>query len=330
MNKFSILALITLVLGCRADGQESQRLPHKDEQLRTSCLGRYQFSLPSNFVAASVANGSFRPAERSVDDPFEVVVRAAGLTSAEFDLEVKKRREELKGKSDDTVDVFRLERRFSDQATLFRIQQIDDAYRSELDLLRGSSFVTVTVDSYHNKFEVAEKDLVKFGAGIKETSSDGSRPQGFCLGPLTILGDFKEETGSFLFRDGKGDDFRVEMSTYVGDKDVPLLSRVSSPDSLLTKFKIHHKVLRAKERSVAGMRAQEWLAWAKLDEQGDQKTFGFALETMPKTSVRNNQNITLSFDTGQPLEDGTKTKNWMSDEEAVKFWDTVVGSIRSF
>jgi hypothetical protein len=136
--------------------------------------------------------------------------------------------------------------------------------------------VTARIDSYDNQFLSAEQSLINFAEKIKEhdTRMSAARPQGFCLGPVVVTGEFKYEVGSFLFRDGKGNDFGIEINTDKGGGP-PLLARMSAPDSLLTKFHVRHRVLRARERNVAGMRAQEWLGWANLGEHELRKSFGF-------------------------------------------------------
>jgi hypothetical protein len=143
-----------------------------------------------------------------------------------------------------------------------------------------------------------------------------------------ITGQFKDESGSFLFRDGKGNDFGIEINTNQNGKDAPLLSRMSAPGSLLSRFNVKHTVLRAGERTVSGINGQEWLGWTELGEDMDEKTFGFAWEAMPQATAKNQPGITLSFESAQPLENGTPTKNALSDEEALALWDTIVGSIR--
>jgi hypothetical protein len=326
-----ILALLAIISACKVEKEEKTRMLSKYEEMKAHCVGRHVVDMPSSFLPSQVTNGIFKAIRLNAQDPsFEVIVRETGLTREKFASEVQKRRAELRNSSSDTVDVLRLEKALSDEATLFRVQLIDDAYVSEINFLRGSSIVTVSLDSYRGQFLAAEESLIKFAEAIKEKNEEisSAQPQGFCLGSVIITGEFKEENGSFLVRDGKGNAFGIEIDTYKADESVPLLKRVSGPDSLLTKFDVRHTVLRARERTVAGMRAQEWLGWTKLGEQEDEKTFGFALETMRPAADKTTPSIHVSFDTGQPLEDGSATKTVISDEEAIQLWDSVVKSIR--
>lgn len=325
------LALLLSIAACKAGKGDDVKMLPKNE-MKTYCIGRHLFDMPLSFVPAKITTGAFKAVGLSTQDPsFEITVKAAGWTRSQFTAALRERREELKENESGNSNLLRTEKALSDEATLFRIQRIDDAYVSEIDFLSGSNFVTVRLESFDDKFLAAEESLINFVAGVKvlDINAEGVQPQGFCLGPVVIAGKFKEEAGSFLFRDGSGDNFDIDIKTATTGTGTPLLTRMSSPDSLLSIFDVKHSVLRARDRTVAGMPGQEWLGWTKLGEQGDQKTFGFALESSAATPGANGFNITLSFDTAQPLEDGTQTKTLLSDEKAMLLWDSVVGSIRS-
>ncbi|MFL6676561.1 MAG: T6SS immunity protein Tli4 family protein [Massilia sp.] len=324
------LALLMIISGCRVERKEKE-MSSKNEPQNTYCVGRHTVGLPGSFTESPVTTGTFKGSGLSAQDPsFDVVVRAMGMTRSQFASEVQKRRAEIAESSSGNVKVLRLEKEVSDDTTLFRVQEIDDAYVSEVILLRGSSVVTVRLESYRGQFLAAEESLIKFAAGIKDKHEEvgGEQSHGFCLGPVVVTGEFNDENGSFLFRNNKGADFGIEIVTYTPDEQVPLLARMSGSDSLLTIFDVRHKVLRARERTLAGMRAQEWLGWARLSEEQDAKTLKFVLETMRPTPGKTTPGMHLTFETAQPLEDGSPTKTLMSDDEAIQLWDSVVNSIR--
>jgi hypothetical protein len=331
MTKISLmLVLLVIIPGCRIQTGGKKEVSSINEPMMTHCVGRHVIEMPGSFAASPVTTGIFKaPGLSAQDASFDVVVHTAGLTRSQFSTEVAKRRAELKRSASKTVDVLRLEKELSDDVVLFRIQRIDDAYVSEINALRGSSMVTVTLDSYNGKFLGAEESLVKFVAAINETDNKtpAEQSQGFCLGSVAVAGEFKTEKGSFLFANGRGADFEVEIDTYGPDDRVPLLTRMSGPDSLLTIFDVHHKVLRTRERTVAGMGAQEWLGWAKLTDEQDAKTLKFTLETVRPSPGKATPSINLTFNTAKPLEDGSPSKTMMSDDEAIKLWDSVVNSI---
>jgi hypothetical protein len=329
MSKFWLsLTLFVLISGCRVERRE-ERMVANTEALRARCVGRSVIEIPRSFVAARVTTGMFRARGPGAQGPsFDVVVRS-GLTRATFVSAIAKRRSELNGESSDTVNILRLERALSDDATLFRVQEIDDAYVSEINLLRGSSMVTVRLESYHGQFLSAEERIINFAAGIKDTGDDLVVEQtgGFCLGPVVLSGEFADESSRILFRNGKGVNLSIEIDTFTSDEKVALLSRMSGPDSLLTKFDVRPTVLRARERTVAGMRAQEWLGWARLTDEQNSKTLKFALETMRENPGKTTPSIAVTLDTAQTLEDGSSTKTTISDDEAIRLWDSLVNSI---
>jgi hypothetical protein len=189
--------------------------------------------------------------------------------------------------------------------------------------------VTAELKSYRNQFLAAEDTLERFAAAFKD-NGNGLEHHGFCLGPVVVLGDFKEERANFMFENGleKGVDFEIAVDTYREDEPKALLARVSGSDSLLSKFSLQHSVLRARELTVAGMRAEEWLGSADLGEQQSEKSLKFVLETMRPSPEKMKPSIHLTFETGQPLEDGSAAPTIMSDEDAIRLWDSVVRSLR--
>jgi hypothetical protein len=328
MRKFCLgLIFLAGVSGCKAGAEKGNHMASKDEVVKIHCLGRHLFELPSSFVASPITNGIFKFAGRGPQDPaYDVVVHAAEVTPAQFALDIARRRIELTKRNSDTSNVLRFEKKLSDEATLFRVQVIDDAYVSEIDLLSGSHTVTVRLESYENQYLLAEESLIKFVAGISATPAGADA--GFCLGPVVIKGNFTVENGSFLFRNGAGADFDIDIDTYTRDDRETLLQRMAGPESLLSIFDVRHSVLRRGERTVSGMRAQEWLGSARVTEEQDAKKLKFALETMRPNPSKATPGMTVTFDTAQPLEDGTPTKTLMSDEEAMRLWDKVIHSIR--
>lgn len=325
-----IIVLVAAVSGCRGD-RKVVSMPAKDEPTKEYCIGRGTIRVPPSFIENPVVTGIFKESGlRAQEEAFDIVVKASGLTNTQFAREMAKRRAELIIASTDTVDVFRLERKLGDDATLFRVQEIDDAYVSEINLLRGTNMVSVRLESYDGSFLSAEERLVKVASNIKERTGDGNSGSsaGFCLGPIALLGNYSQEYASFLFQDGGGIHLGVDFDTYKPDERVSLLERMSGPESLLTKFNVQHTVLRKGERKVAGMRAQEWLGWARLSDDSDGKALKFALETMRERPEKASPSISLTLDTAQPLGDGTPTKTTVPDEKAMHLWDSIVDSVQ--
>ena len=290
------------------------------------CLGRNFVKIPSIFMRSSTATGIFKPKMvKEESSSFGVSIIHGKLSPQEFETNLLKRRIELKDKFSTKINVLRLEKKLSETATLFRVQQIEDAYRSELRFMRAGNMIIVTIDSYRNSFLAEEQRLIEFMSQISEPGQ--GKNQGFCLGELIVSGDFQEESGSFLWKDGAGNTFDIDINTYVADDPTPLLKRISGPDSLLNLFNIGHTVLRARDRTVSGMPAQEWLGWTNLGEHGDEKTFKFTMETMRPPGGKTSPSMQVTFDSAQQLEDGSQTKTNLSDNEAMAIWDKVIDSI---
>jgi hypothetical protein len=331
MKKLWIVILIVAIVGCGQKKERIAKMPSDDKPGVTYCVGRHLINLPDYFAINPVSTGSFKTAD--VDRQrraLEVVVRRGSLTLSEFSTEIQKRRLELKNADNGSVDVLEQEKALDDYGTIFRIRKIGDAYVSEINLLRGGSLVTVKLNSFRRQYALAEDALMNFAARIRvhEEKISPTLSDGFCLGPVIIVGDFESESGSISFNDDKGQNFDVEVDTYAPDPDVPLLRRMSGPDSLLSLFQVKHTVLRAGERTIAGMRAQEWLGWAKLSDEEGAKTLKFALDTLRPKPSKATPRIELTFDTAQPLKSGLPTNTVVSDDEAIQLWDSVVSSIR--
>jgi hypothetical protein len=323
--------LISVMAFYQLQTREVKEMSAYEPRMKSHCVGRNIVELPDGFQRAPVTTGIFKSTASTIQDPyFDVMVSENGFTSSSFSQAVNTRRSELKESSDSAVDVFEAEQKTDDGAVIFRVRKIDDAYVSEIKFLRGSSLVTVKLDSFRNEYAAAEQQLVKFASNFRENQEDsfGRSNQYFCFGSVSIFGDFKDESGSFLFKNNEGADFEVDINTYIPDASKPLLARMSGRDSLLAVFDVDHTVLRSGERNIVNMRAQEWLGWAKLSSEDGAKSFKFILETMRKEPRKAAPSISLTFNTGKPLPGGGTAKTTISENEAIQLWDRVVSSIR--
>lgn len=323
------LTLLIVLSACKAGKEGVANMSARNNVGKTHCVGRSMITLPSSFVASSVATGIFKLA-KGEGRSFDVVVQSGVPTIERFNAGVQARRAKLKSEEDGNLNNLRLDKEVSEGIHLFRVQEIEDAYVSELYFHSGKSMVIVRLESYRGTYLEAESNLISISKRMHAIDANNIIKQGsgFCLGGVSLAGDFSSEYGSFLFRDGKGANYDVEINTYEPDDETPLLKRMSGPDSLLTVFNVDHKVLRARERTVAGMQAQEWLGWAKVTDEPTGKTLKFALDSMRSKPSKTSPSISLTYDTAQPLEDGTPTQTIISDDEAMQQWDTVVDSIR--
>lgn len=329
MKNFTLaVTILVMVFGCtpKNDGEAKMNVEHQEPTIQ-HCVGRSTIELPSSFVASLVTTGIFKEQSSGAqEEPMDVLVRA-GFNPITFAGEIQKRKAELEALGSPPVDVLREVKTLKNNATLFRVQRIDDAYVSEIFFLRGKNIVTARLHSFRKEFLAAEEKLQRFANGVKVL--DSAQNGGFCLGSIAIDGDFKVEQANFLFRNGRGAQFEVGIDTYAPNERISLLDRMSGPDSLLKVFDVRHTVYRARERTAAGMRAQEWLGSAQTTEDEDARALQFTLETIRPSPSKTAPGIKLTFETAQPLEDGSQTKTLISEDDAIRLWDSVVVSLRS-
>lgn len=325
---FLLIFLVISILNVACDKKIRESVvSEKYNAVANHCMGRSSIQLPTAFSASDVTIGYFKSVSSGVEIyPFDVKIDSRKLSKKDFSNQVLMRSTDFKNSASETVDVFRAEKKLSDVATLFRIQAVKDAYENELQFLLDGNLVVVRLDSYGSSYVAAEDRLIKFMSDF--SIADQGKVRGFCVGPITIQGDFDEESGGWYWRDNAGNTFDIKIDTFATEDSRTLLQRMRGPDSLLSLFHIGHTVLRSGERAVAGMRAQEWLGWTNLGENGDEKTFKFVLETMRPKGSRMTPSITVTFDSAQKLENGTDTKTNLSDDEAMAIWDKVINSIQ--
>jgi hypothetical protein len=301
------------------------------KETQTFCVGRHLIDLPMGFEPVVQVTALFKqPGLTKNGAPMSVAIRAAGITRPLFSAMVTKRKAEIVAFGDDTTDILKEAKALGEDATMFRILRIKEAYTSELHVLKGDTYLTIEANSYHARFLEAEEHLNAFVADIVIAASPSIPQRGFCLGPVVAKGLYDKESANFSFRNKERPDIVISIgvNTYVRDESETLLQRVSGPDSLLKKFDARNKVLREGELKVAGMRAQEWLSWVKLGEHRDKKQFGFALETMRPAPGPDYPLIHIELDTGESDLNGVRHVNSLTDEEAIALWDSIVKSIR--
>ena len=156
-----------------------------------------------------------------------------------------------------------------------------------------------------------------------------STAKGFCIGPIAVQGNYDLEQTDFAFRSKKRPDviIVIDIDTYSSSSEESdtLLQRVSGERSLLSIFDVRHKVLRKGNLTIAGMKAQEWLA---TFENGDHKDQQFALESYRPKPSPDHPELHMEMTTGQQDLDGVRHTSSLSDKEAMAVWDTMVKSIR--
>jgi len=328
MKQFYLVIFAGFLFGCHPSSEERPRM--HNESAKTHCVGRHVVSIPSSFSASNIITGIFKFEGASAQDPeIDVLVQSDITTKAKFDSLVQQRRGELNRSESKTVNVLRSDKVLPSGATLFRVQEIDDAYFSEIYFLRGTAMVKIRLESYDNSYLSAEEQMIKLAAAIVERAPSGAEDNlAFCLGPVLINSNLSQEVANFTFRDNDGLVLEIDIDTFSRDDSVPLLSRISRDSSVLQDLQIRTEVLRAGERKVAGMSADEWLGVGYLGNNASERGLKFMLETKRKNPGKSTPSISLSLDSAQPLRDGTPTTTKVKDQEALHIWDEIVDSIR--
>lgn len=325
----SILMLFVLTLaGCRLDTEKGSKM--NNESVKVHCVGRHQIAIPSSFSVSPISTGIFKIQGAEAQDPeIDVIVHSDITTKLKFDSAIQQRRSELSRSESKTTNLLKLDKTLPDGNVLFRVQEIEDAYFSEIYFLRESAMVKIKLESYGGEYLKAEEQMSKLAMAITErdlSTKIGSSE--FCLGPLLLKANLSQEIASFSFRDGQGLALEIDVDTFSQDDATPLLARMSGEDSLLNKFKVRHEVLRARERNLAGMKADEWLGIGYLGEGSQGRRLKFALETKRKNPTKSTPSIVLTLNSGQPLSDGTPATTRIEDEDTVDLWDRIVESIQ--
>lgn len=296
------------------------------------CIGRVVVTLPAYLTSSPLALGIIK--EKGLDhqeSSIDINISTSEVSNSTYLGRTEKREGEIREMASDDIKILRTVRKVGENISIFRIQEMDDAYVSEVSALIDGAMVVARLDSYNNQFERAEERLIGILSRLRYPKTEVEKGfDGFCLGRLILAGDFEVETGQYSFLDKKGTHVSFDIDTYTPNQNIDLLSRVSGPKSLLTIFKVDHTVLRARELNVAGMRAQEWLSWAILRDNSDIRTHTFELETMRSTPEKTKPLISVTLRTAQPQGNGVYAKTSASDEETVRLWDSIVTSIQAY
>jgi hypothetical protein len=327
------MMMLAIVAGCTSEPGEEKLKPLAVVDKRTLCFGHTLIDLPAHFYLVDGSSGSFLPAGLPEDgDPINVTMVATNASADAFAQHLAARKAAILAQAGKNTDTLSGEKILSSTAHIFTINEIKQAYSSELHALVGSNLLIVRTDSYHNQFAAGEQRLTEFLANMKPGTAAVKGEGGYCMGDIVIHGKYTQESSQLHYRSTKLPDVSIgiENNTFAEDESTSLLRRVDGPDSLLRKFDVKNHVMRKGELQVASMKAQEWLSWVMLGDDDDKKKqFGFALETMRPTPSPARPRIHLELDSGQPDSQGVQHANSLSDADATALWDFVSRSIRS-
>jgi hypothetical protein len=332
MKRYFFYLALFFFVGCEQKNEDNIKVTAIYKEMKTHCIGRHLVDFPIGFDLVDGSVATFKQIQVPTDAAsIDLVTRSSNITHSEFLRKVQKRRAEIVAAEDETTDILKEVKSLSDDAILFRILQIGDAYISEMHILKGGNYLVITTNSFRNLFLEAESRLGEFAKNIKSVDMQVSNNTGFCLGAVVVQGQYSKEYVTFSFRSRLQPDIliSVDIDTYSPDESETLLHRVNGPNSLLKKFDVRSNVLREGDLKIAGMQAQEWLSSTKLGDDRDMKQFVFALETTRSTPSPGRPHIHVDFSTGQQDIKGNNHPNSLNDKEAIFLWDSIIKSIRS-
>lgn len=314
------LALAVLLGGCSNEKNGISVRTKINGAMRSHCLGHTVINLPVAFSSKSGSTASFTPDQNEVEDGNIDLVLKPQTDVAAFKKEVAEGHAELADDADMTSKLTQASE-IPGGGKLFRIQIIDDAYRSELHWMLNSTYLVATIKSYKNQVAPAEKMLLAFSHLVENQQAVGVPSASFCLDEVIVKGRYRSELASFVFASAQVPDisFSMDANTYEKDDAESMHQRLGAPDALLSKFNIRESVLRKAERNVAGMRAQEWVSVVKPGEKGNDQDLSFLLETIRPVPSAAAPKIHMEMDvTGISAND---------PKAALALWDRVVGTI---
>ncbi|QJE02013.1 hypothetical protein HH212_19965 [Massilia forsythiae] len=292
-------------------------------------IGRLMLDLPEEFVIDEGASTIIVPKqENPLQSKMRIEVISGHTNVQEFMAAVAERKSKLSKSGTEVENALKMSSVQPGHSILFRIMKVDDVYISELDCLAGEAYIRITANSYHGKFEQAEKSLLHFVSKIVQV--DDATGDDFCIGPVCIKGANETESAEFVFRSTSRPDLRVDISvdTYKRDSDDALLTRMASEDSLVKVFDLKHRVLRKGEIMISDMHMQEWLGAAKMGKRDDELEYGFSLETVSSHPDTVKPFIHIEFVSGQYDKGGKKQPNSLNDAQALQMWDKITRSIQ--
>ena len=332
-NVLFLMSILATTVACTGKANEEKLVSNVVQAKKTHCFGHSLIDLPADFYLVDGSSGSFLQAGLPEDgDPINVTLVAKNASPDAFAQHLAERKVAILAQAGKNTDTLSGEKNLSSSAHIFTINEIKQAYSSELHALVGSNLLIMRTDSYHNQFAAGEQRLTEFLANMKPGAAAVKGEGGYCMGDIIIHGKYTQESSQLHFRSTKLRDVSIgiENNTFAEDESTSLLRRVDGPDSLLRKFDVKNHVMRKGELQVASMKAEEWLSWVVLGDGDDKKKqFGFALETMRPTPSPAQPRIHLELDSGQPDSQGVQHANSMSDADATALWDFVSRSIRS-
>lgn len=256
------ISLFVFFLSTACDRKEPSKMPIS-QKMKTYCVGRHLFDVPSEFRLIYPLSGVFRQASHNRKlSTIGIKIVAESLTPIEFAQGVEKRRIELIASRREKRNLLEAVISPDQNATLFRVSRIEDSYMSEAHLLKGAAYFTAEARSYSGLFEVAEADIFDFASKIALADNINFSQSGFCLGPLIVGGDYEAESVTTVFRSDQRPDVIISISidSYMSRRPSHLTAACNRAEfTLRTSRRTQYSVAKRTARSCRNERSR--VAW---------------------------------------------------------------------
>ena len=309
------------------------------QTMRTQCLGRYQFDLPSSFSLSSSPSDA-KPAVTLYfgrDEDFKTVdfgVLAEGVSPEQFATAVTKRRNQMASKENDEKHASMLVafKTFNDREvmlTSYLGTEIDGGARAhELHLLVEDNHVILRAESFKGTDKQVEGRLVHLASQVRKVTDPAQAGPGFCLGQVIIDADndFEDANVSFTSNDRKHREMVLDASVSGFKRDAAdlgLVERVLGDLSAAGNTK--PQVIRKGEFQFAGQPGQQLIMGSDLGGLHGQM---MAAESYPPSPSLATPSLFLQLNGGRLEGDDGDIASSLTDNEAAALWDAIIRSAR--
>lgn len=328
---FAPLALLGALLGCGNDSAGARDISKNQAPGVMHCMGRVVFSLPASWTPGPSVTAAFRASGAADDAEDTEVLTRENWTRELFSKSVTERLEEIRSVADATTDVLEANEVVGPDEVLIRIRVIGSTYSSELHKMIGKTYVRLSSQSYEGKYAAAEDRLRNISRELHVVGPK-TLAGGFCLGSVVLTGQYIKEwvLADFYNTDHEGALLSFNVDTYRQDERATLFDRAGGKDSLLTRFGMSPEVIRKRKIVMAGMQAQEWLAWMPGgDGDKNSRFLQFTAETHRNLPAGARPSVHISFTSARRTSEGVKAQNSYTEGDALRLWDGLINSVTS-
>ncbi|WP_157510960.1 T6SS immunity protein Tli4 family protein [Frateuria sp. Soil773] len=309
------------------------------QTMRTQCLGRYQFDLPSSFSLNS-SPADAKPAATLYfgrDKDFKTVdfgVLAEGVTPQQFAAAILKRRDQIASKSNDEAHASMLVafEKLNDREIMLESYlgtEVDGGARAhELHLLVEDNHVVLKTESFKGADKPAEECLARLATQVRKVADPAQAGPGFCLGQVIIDADndFEDASVSFSSNDRKHREMVLDASVNGFKRDAAdpgLVERTLG--SLSAAGNTKPQVICKGDLQLAGQPGQQLVMGSDLGGLHGQM---MVAESYPPSPSLATSSLFLQLNGGRLEGDDEDVTSSLTDNEAVALWDAILKSAR--